>query len=252
MRKAGSMNKLFRILSIAGIFMIISSLSYGHMSWIRIEKTGDAGESFKITVAHGHKFPQGEERLSAEFLKIYYVSESGVKSPFNFEKPAAGLSGLFKVVEPGIQRFSFIYDRGVMSKTTQGWKTGGKDKYPKAIGRIRTVQTGTSLLKTGSTAWNEIAPVGLPVELLPVKFGKEITVSLLKDGKAYAGADIIIQLPGKDEKAVGKTDSKGEIKIVFPVEKGEILIGAEFRIDNPAGSEVNRENYAASLYLNLE
>jgi uncharacterized GH25 family protein len=246
------MNKVFKILSIAAILMIISSLSYGHLSWIRIEKAGDAGQSVRITVAHGHKFPEGGHQLVSEFVKAFYISETGEKSPFIFEKPAEGLSGSFKIAKPGVHRFCFVYDRGVMSKTTQGWKAGGKDMYPKAIERMKTVQTGTSLIKAGSGAWGKIAPAGLPVELLPVKFGKEMTLRLLKDAKPYPGADIILQLPGKDEKLIGKTDAKGEIKIVLPTERGEILIGAEFRIDHPAGSEVNRENYAAALYLNLE
>jgi len=246
------MNKVFKILSIAAIFMIISSLSYGHLSWIRIEKTGDAGQSVRITVAHGHKFPAGGHQLASEFVKAFYISEAGEKSPFKFEKSAKGLSGSFKIIKPGVHRFCFVYDRGVMSKTTQGWKAGSKDMYPKAIERMKTVQTGTSLIKSGGGAWGEIAPAGLPVELLPVKFGKEMTLRLLKDSKPYPGADIILQLPGKDEKLIGKTDAKGEIEIVLPTEKGEILIGAEFRIDHPAGSEVNRENYAAALYLNLE
>jgi uncharacterized GH25 family protein len=246
------MNKIFKILSIATILVIISSLSYGHLSWIRIEKASDAGQSVRITVAHGHKFPEGGHQLTPEFVKAFYISQAGEKSLFKFDKSVEGLSGSFKIIKPGVHRFCFVYDRGVMSKTTQGWKAGGKDIYPKGIERMKTVQTGTSLIKTGSGLWGEIVPAGLPVELLPVKFGKEMTLRLLKDTKPYPGVDIILQLPGKDEKLIGKTDTKGEIKIVLPTEKGEILIGAEFRIDHPAGSVVDRENYASSLYLNLE
>lgn len=247
------MNRIKKILSITlSLFFVASVLSFGHASWVRIEKADDAGKTIRLTVAHGHTFPKGEHDLSAEYVKVNYVSESGAKSLYKFEKPDEGLSGLFNVAKPGIQRFYFVYDHPVMSKTTQGWQEGGKDKYPNAFETARVTHAGNSFLKPTGTEWKEIVPAGLPVELIPVKFGKDMTFRLLKDGKPYEGADVVLQVPGKDETKLGKTDSKGEIKVVLPVEKGEVLITAGFKVKYPAGSELDWENFAAVFYMNLE
>jgi uncharacterized GH25 family protein len=243
------MRNILKVLCLSVSMIMISGLTYSHSSWIRLVKADKNNRAVFVRIAHGHKFPEGGHKLLPEFLKVYSISDTGIKTYLNMDKSGDGLSGSFMTTALGNQHFCFIYDRGVMSKTTQGWKQGGKDLYPKAIQRMKSIVCGNGFI---GSLLKEIHPAGLPVELVLMNSGKEITLRLLKDAKPYANADILIQLPGKEEKLIGKTGANGEIKIGLPAEKGEMLFAAEFKITYPADQEVNVENYCATLYLNLE
>lgn len=243
------MRNIFKVLCLSVSMIMISSLTFSHSSWIRLAREDKNSKSILVMIAHGHKFPEGGHKLQPEFVKVYEIDGKGNKTQFLLNETVNSLSGSFKKDVQKGGRFCFVYDRGVMSKTTRGWKQGGKDVHPEALQRMRSLVSGCGLI---GMDLKETSPMGFPVELLLVKFDKDVTLHLLKDSKPYAGADIMVQLPGKEEKLAGKTDAKGEIKIALPARKGEMLFAAEFRINHPAGSDLDVENFNATLYLNLE
>ena len=246
------MIKLFKIFFIIALTIATASMLYSHASWIKIDSVDKNSKTIFLKIAHGHAFPEGGHKLNAEFVKLFTVDDSGKKASIPLDKSGDGLSASLNMQNSGTSRLCFTYLKGIMSKTTRGWKQGGKDLYPDAIQRMMQVVTGNAVYGSGIKELKKMSPSGLPVELLLEESGKTITLTLYKDSKPYPNANVYVQLPGKEEALIGKTDAKGTVKTVPPAQKGEMLFVADFKIEYPAGSDVNYENYSSSLYLRLE
>jgi hypothetical protein len=115
-------------------------------------------------------------------------------------------------------------------------------KYPVAVYRIKKYESATAWVKTPSTPWGKLNPLGLKYELLPVRIGDEIELLLIKDKKPLPGVRIDVILPDAKPKSIGKTDTNGMIRHKLPAGYNrEILFSAQVITPQPEGAKYNRE-----------
>ena len=207
--------------------------AFGHYTWVAPSETLTAGKPVKIMVAHGDRFPHGDEAIHAAQVKLWMVSANGAKTDL---KPVATKTAVLADFTPatsGPHRIVFTQDRGLMSRTPNGVKPGGRDKNPTATESFALLRTGLHYVGAA-----DAAPLGLELELT-AKFEKGAwNLQLFRAGKPLAGETVKVVLKEQEtEAAIGKSGADG--KIVFTPAAGYkgpllFLVEVKEKLTSPA------------------
>jgi uncharacterized GH25 family protein len=234
-------------LRVAGPAVIVSSAVWAHYTWVvSSAPVFEAGKSNKITVAHGHRFPQSEEAINASQVKLYVLAPSGARTDLKAVSSGTSVTADFTPKESGSHRVVFTQDRGAMSRTPKGVKPGGRDKNPDATEAFSLLRTGVVYSGKGHK------PLGLDAELSAEPgTGGAWQVQLLRAGKPVAGRMIQVVLNGQKEASdIGKTGPDGKVAFKASSANGPVMFLAEFVEKSGAGSPIDERRFSVTLYLN--
>ena len=208
------------------VALVTVATAFGHYTWVAPTEALTAGKPVKIMVAHGDRFPHGDEAIDAAQVKLWMLAANGAKTDL---KPIATKTTVLADFTPttsGPHRIVFTQDRGVMSRTPKGVKSGGRDKNPTATESFALLRTGLHYMGNVSTA-----PVGLELELTAKLENGAWNLQLLRAGKPLAGETVKVLLKEQEtETAIGKSGADG--KIVFTPAagyKGPLLFLVELK-----------------------
>lgn len=219
---------------------------FAHYTWLApADPAWQPGKTVTLRIGHGHKFPASEEAISVRNLELFVVAPSGARTPIPPKAQSGAVEGAFTVKEPGPHRAAFINDRGIVSRTPNGVRPGGRDKNPNAAQAYRTLRTGVAYLGPAAPA----KPLGLEIELTAAFANGVWEVTLLRQGKPVAGTEVEVFLAGA-AKAVsaGKTGPDGKVAYK-PAGKGAAMFFTEGKDPAPAGSHHDFMNYSTALYV---
>lgn len=237
----------------AALLALAASTLAAHFSWVSpLSAPLVVGETVDVQVGNGHHFPESEAVMKGT-TKIFVIAPSGSKTKLNGASSGKATVAPFKVAEAGMHRFYFVNDRGVLSRTTQGYRSGGRDKYPRALESYRLYRTGVAYGLTPGAKYAEAKPVGLDFEVLGRIEGDSITLTVLKGGKPCPNAEIHLGTP-KDHRGVeiGRTGPDGVFRYTSAgALSGRTLFLAEFSEKAPAGADYDRTDYTGALHLDL-
>jgi uncharacterized GH25 family protein len=225
----------------------------GHFTWISpISTSLKVGETVMVRVGNGHEFPQSETALPMDNLKVFAVSPGGAKTDLQPSVAGDALSAEYKVTQPGMHLFYLVQDRGV-SKTSTGWKPGGRDQHPNAAQTMKLFRSAVAYGMTAGSKFQRLKPQGLPFEMLAEVEPGQISLLVLKDSRPCHNAQVVALSPQRDEQVLGKTDAQG--RLVFRGAagvKGPMLFSASYQETSPKGSNYDSLNHSAAIYLWLE
>jgi uncharacterized GH25 family protein len=220
--------------------------AFGHYTWVAPSDALVAGRPVKIMVAHGDRFPHGDEAINAAQVRLWMVAANGSKSDL---KPVATKTAVLADFTPaasGPHRIVFTQDRGVLSRTPAGVKAGGRDRNPSATEVFSLMRTG--LHYVGDPGG--VSPVGLELELT-AKFDAGVWIlQLLRSGKPLAGEAVKVVLKEEEKDVViGKSGADGRLNYT-PVSgyKGPLLFLVDFK-EKPAGGAVDSRTISTSTYV---
>ncbi len=220
-----------------------------HFTWVAPVNELQAGKTAKIMVAHGDRFPQSEEAVNAAQLKLFVLAPSGARTDLKPASAGTSVTADFAVKESGTHRIVFVQDRGAMSRTPKGVKSGGRDRNPDATEAFTMLRTGV---------WQGAArnhkPLGLDAELTAELDGASGAwqVQLLRGGKPLAGQKVQVVLNGqKDEIAIGSTGADGKVAYRPSAgSRGPAMFLSEFSEKAPGGSPIDERRFSTTLYVN--
>lgn len=220
--------------------------AYGHYTWVAPSEPLAPGKTIKIMVAHGDRFPHGDEAVNAAQVKLWMLAATGAKSDL---KPVATKSTVLADFTPATaepHRIVFTQDRGVMSRTPKGVKPGARDKNPTATEVFSMMRTGVHYIGSQPKA----APIGLELELT-ARFENGVwNLQLFRSGKPLAGETIKIVLNEQEnETAIGKSDANG--KLTFKPAagyKGPLLFLVDFK-EKLTGGAVDSRTISTSTFV---
>ncbi len=242
------------IISLA-VMMLFALTAMAHFTWIRIY-TGELrpGVEASAMISHGHDFPLIGVTPAFDETKVYVKDFRKDKTEqLKADRQSGFLGAPVVVPAEGVYAFYFITDRGVMSKTTRGWKPGGLDKYPKAIDSYKKYEASVAYVKSPKADWVNPKPLGFRLELVPLKISAgEVKLQLLLDGKPLAGKRIRLAMALKKPQIIGKTDDKGLIS--YQPAKGfhaELLFSATENIPAPKKYHTKRIQLLTSTLVDL-
>jgi uncharacterized GH25 family protein len=234
-----------------GVFWASAILLFAHATWVApVAGPLEVGKTVTVQVGNGHTFPASETVVPNENLQMYAVAPSGSKSKLQPNPAGLFVAASYKVAEPGVHRFVFVQDRGVMSRTPQGLKPGGRDQNPGATQSMKMYRSAVAYAATSGAKSKSLPAVGLTFEMLPSRSGDSMTVTALLDSKPVSGAAIRAVWPAKPEQELGSTGSDGKFSYRIPQgASGQFLLVAA--LSEKAGSEAKYDTSSYSTALHL-
>jgi len=234
----------------AGTGLLLAGIVGAHYTWIA-PVTLVKGKVAKITIGHGHRFPESEESIAAAQVKAFAVAPSGRRSALNAAKAGKAVTVEYRPAETGTHAIGFVQDRGVMSRTPGGVKPGGRDANQDATQAIRVIRTAVAFASTGKVSPSG-RPLGLEIELVPQVKASAVTLQLLRSGRPLAGTAVYVLTAGQDEpKEAGKTNAQGSLNYAIGAAlKPPVLFIASASEPAAKGANHDVSNLSTSLYLN--
>jgi uncharacterized GH25 family protein len=224
---------------------------FAHATWIApVAGPLEVGKSLNVQIGNGHAFPESESALSPRNLEVFAVAPSGGKIELKPVKSGSFLTASYTVREPGMYRFVFIQDRGVMSRTPQGLKPGGRDQNPGASQSMKMYRAAVAYAGTAGADHAPGTPLGLTFEVTPQRTKDSVILSVLLNSKPVAGVKIRALLSGKKEQELGATGSDGKFTYRVPSGlSGPFLLVAAHSQKAAAGEKYDNADYSTALHL---
>ncbi len=236
-----------RIACSAGALLLAAVPLLGHSTWIAVVPHPlVVGKAAKVQIGNGHQFPLSESAMGVDGLQMFAVAPSGARTTLQPHKEAAFVRSDYTVREAGLHRFAFVQDRGIVSRTPQGLRPGGRDKNPKALQALKMYRSAVAYSGTA----DKPKPLGLTFELLGACSRDSLILTLLLNSKPLQGVGIGIVWPGGKEEKLGATGIDGTFTYRIPAgTKGPLLLEATHTENAPAGSPYDTSSYSTALYL---
>jgi uncharacterized GH25 family protein len=233
--------------------LALATAAQAHSFWITpAAATCKPGETVRVEVGQGHDFPNSEAAPDLKTVAAFAITPGGKKVPLTLTVDGAVLSAAYPATEAGTHRFYFVRDRGILSRTPQGLKPGGRDKNPNATRAFKYIGTASAAIQAGTGPEKAAAPLGLPFELLAAQSGGAVSFTALRDSKPAAGAVVEALLGGK-EAEIGKTGPDGKLSYKLPAgTRGRQVFAAALEIPAPAGSGFDAETFVTAVVLNVQ
>jgi hypothetical protein len=224
---------------------------FAHATWIApVEGPLEVGKSVEVQIGNGHAFPRSESALSPQNLKVFAVAPSGAKADLKPVKSGTFVTATYAVREAGMHRFVFVQDRGVMSRTPQGLKPGGRDQNPGATQSMKMYRAAVAYAGTPGADLAVRASLGLTFDVIPRRTKDSIIVTALLNSKPAAGAKIRAVLPGQKEQELGATGSDGKFTYRVPSGlNGPFLLVAAHSEKAGPGETYDNADYSTALHL---
>ncbi len=231
--------------------LALAGVAAAHFAWIApVTPILTVGTPAQLQFGIGHELGISESAPLLPGLQAYAIAPSGARTDLKPAKNGLWLDAEYMPKEAGQHRLVFTQDRGIRSRTPKGLVDGGRDKNPAAAQAFRGVRTAVAYALTANAKFEPKA-VGLAYELIPQRTAKGVTVTLLFNGKPYAGGDVAVSWAGKKEVVLGKTGVDGKMSYAVPAgAKGPFVILCEQPIATAKGSNYDTDNFETALYLN--
>lgn len=239
-----------RILSFLCVFVALGCvpMAWGHYTWLLRTHYNNAGDRGYLEVGHGHGFPRSEEAVAGEHLKVFAEGVGGKQSPVQFKKEGNALKLEVPLPDRSLRRVYFTRERGVISQTAAGWKDGGRDQYPGAKTSMKSTQYGIAWVGFVGTT-NSAKPLGLALEVNYEKGLHGRRVRVLRNGKAARNIEVTAILGEDNEKALGKTDRNGYVKVDSLPEAAAVLFSARIEEAAPKGANYDKNVLTCTLSI---
>lgn len=233
-------------------FLMTALLGWGHFNWLLRTHYSASGDTAYLEIGHGHGFPSSEEAASLTNLKAFFVGANGSRQPVKITAGAKSLRLEVKLPSKELARVYYVRDRGVRSQTANGWKEGGRDKFPDAKAVRKSSDYGISWVGFNGTTYNA-KPLGLGLELNYESGMRGRLVRVWRNGKPAKGVEVLAVLGEHREIKLGKTDRDGYVKVAETVpEHVPVLFSVAVTEQAPRGANYDQESLSCTLALPAE
>jgi uncharacterized GH25 family protein len=227
---------------------------FAHYTWLSpAPGTVKAGSPVTVLLANGHAFPAAEAPLQGIAIKMKAVDPTGRATALTVADRGRGPEAVFPTGAEGLYRVAGEYDRGVISRTPEGWKPGGRKDHPEATSTIKSYNSFLCAVRTAGAALKSAEPLGLAFEISWARDGRAITVLATASGRPVAGAAIAAIIGSGEVKPAGQTNAAGRAEVLVPEGfKGPILLTGSISRPAPAGAGYEEERSSSSYFLNWD
>ncbi|HPW16813.1 MAG TPA: DUF4198 domain-containing protein [Candidatus Aminicenantes bacterium] len=241
---------IFRRL-IPGVVLGGAVTLFAHYTWLSpAPSPARVGETVTVLLSSGHAFPESEEPVRGVELRMTLAGPSGASRALTPKDQGRGPEAAFKVEAEGVYRVAGEYDRGVISRTPEGWKPGGRAEHPGAASVIKAYNSFLCAVRTPAAALGSPEPLGLLFEVSWKVEGRKLVALATAQGKPAEGVEISAILGSGEAKPAGRTGRTGRAEIEVPESfKGSILLTGSLSKPMPAGSAYDEERLSSSCLL---
>jgi uncharacterized GH25 family protein len=233
------------------ISVLFASIANAHFSWVYPLKTiAQVGETVDVQLATGHAFPVSEQGPAVAHLKAFAQPPSGDRKQIKPVQSEKYLLVSVPIEQEGLYTVCFDIDRGIISKTPEGWKSGGTDTYPDAVSSFNYYASSLAHIATSSTFYQKSELLGLKCELTCIIKDKDVILHAFQNGRPLAGMEISLLQSGKEESVpLGKTDASGQLVCTGKKLDGPVLFVGTYRKAALDGKNYKEDYFRSTLYL---
>ena len=128
--------------SIALILLAMPALLLAHFTWLAPESPElAAGRPYRLRIGHGHEFPASEAAVDATQVRALVIDPRGERAEVAARREDKAVVLEWTPRQKGLHVFAFTQDRGEVSRTPSGVKSGGRDRNPDAATAFRAVRS---------------------------------------------------------------------------------------------------------------
>jgi uncharacterized GH25 family protein len=236
-------------------FILCGAVSlFAHYTWLSpAPAEAGVGDTVTVLLASGHAFPVAEAPVQGVALTMTVFDPSGKPVALAPQDKGRGPEAAFKAEVAGLYVVAGELDRGVISRTPDGWKPGGKSEHPNAVSAMKSYNSFLCAVRTSGPAPTSAAPRGLAFEISWKREGRRLSALATAANTPVEGAEISVIIGSGDSKPTGKSDAQGKVGIDIPEGfKGPILVIASLSNPAPAGSDYDLERKSSSHFLTWE
>jgi uncharacterized GH25 family protein len=239
------------------VYLFTALPLHAHSLWLNIDdEQPKIGETFRVEIGWGHKFPR-DEIIKEGFLKeVYCVDSNGARTPlkqvsvteFEFVPKAQGSYTLLANTNPGF-----------VSKTPEGYKLQSKKGLEEVVSCFRYDIRAKAFVYVGPEAQASTEAFGDILEIIPLKSprglkkGEILPLKVMFEGKPLPAAEVKATYAGFSNEphtfaVTTKTDGKGVARVNL-LEKGDWLLNVVHEVSYPDTAECDkyRNNYSLTF-----
>jgi hypothetical protein len=226
-------------------------MAAAHAQWLLVrEPLCSVGDTITVELGSGHDFPKSDMAEAPDEAAVWAVAPDGTRQRLSMNPRETDLSAWYVPGQEGCHRVFFEVNRGVISRTAEGWQDGGRDIWPETelclnyfIGAMTFV--AASDLTLGGT------PLGLPLEVQIDAVEPEALMLRVYRGGASAGdQEIRLWQSENGFVSVGRTDTEGRFRLDADLVKDDfVLIGATYSRDREPGGNCDRDMFRFNIAL---
>jgi len=229
----------FAVLAALPISLLGAGSAAAHAQWLLAHASVCApGDSVRVELGSGHAFPQSDTAEDPEEAAVWSVAPDGTRRRLTMRVQGSRLESVFVPDSYGCHRLFFEVDRGLISRTAEGWSDGGRDRWPDAEQCLHYFIGSSTCVSCGSGVW-ESAALGLPLEVQveAIEAGSVVVRAYLAGAPA---PDLEIRLwdAATGFALLGRTDADGRYHIAgdLATDDGLFLSATYYRDWEPGGN----------------
>jgi uncharacterized GH25 family protein len=233
------------------LFCFTGSNLHAHCLWLNLENDQpEVGQTVKIEIGWGHKFPKDEVIKEGLLDEIYALNSTGERYPVRQVSPTIYE---FSPRDKGVYTLLASIHPGFLSKTTEGYRLKPKKGLKGVISCFRFDMRAKSLINVGGVENECHGRTGDNLEIVPLKNPKEVKVNelfpvkVIFQGKALSNAEVKATYAGFSNQPSTyafhtKTDGEGVARIKI-LKGGHWFVNVLHEIPYPDPDECDQIRY---------
>lgn len=239
------------ILAAALLAIVIPELAAAHAQWLLVQPARCApGDSVHLELGSGHAFPTSEAAEDPDEAAVWAVAPDGTRRQLTMLVAGTALRTSYLPAAPGCHRVFFAADRGVISRTADGWQDGGRDVWPDTELSLNYFIGSLAPVMVGQGEWMA-EPLGLPLELqVEAAAMDSVHLRAYLAGTPAAELEIRLWAKGGGFAPIGMTDGDGRFVFAQNLATGDrLFLSATYTRDWEPGSRCDRDMFRCNLVL---
>jgi hypothetical protein len=150
----------------------------------------------------------------------------------------------------GYHLAGFEVDRGVISRTGDGWEDGGKSVWPDAEQSLNYYISSLTGFYVSGIRPSPDLPLGLKFELHVRRTSGEVELSVYREGAPASGVSLRVLGVQDGWLDLGESDEQGKLTWTLPeVINQPLLFSATYRNDDPESDDYDSDLFRCNVYF---
>ena len=243
--------RMIPLVATIAVALLLPSSAMAHAQWLLVrEPFCTVGDTVVVELGSGHEFPWSEMAEDPEDAAVWAVAPDGTRERLTMTPCQTHLSARHVPGQEGVYRVFFEVNRGVISRTREGWQDGGRDVWPETELCLNYFIGAMTYATVADLVWDG-SPLGLPfeVQIERVESGA-VVLRAYRDGSPAEDQEIRLWETGSGFHPVGRTDAEGRFQLDTHLIKDDfLLIGATCSRDWEPGDNCDRDMFRFNIAL---
>ena len=232
--------------------LLLATAASAHVQWVQVmDEYSELGDTLEIRLGSGHAFPQSEMAEDPAETNAFVITSEGERVALPMMEAEEYLTADYAPAGRGYHVAGFEVDRGVISRTGDGWEEGGKSVWPDAEQSLNYYVSALAGFSVDGIHPTPELPLGLKFELHVRRTGGNVELTVYREGAPAAGVGL--RVLGAQEEGwldLGESDEQGRLTWTLPEDLAQpLLFSATWRNDEPESDDYDADLFRCNVFF---